>query len=377
VRVLTFLHSFEPGGVERDALRLNAEWARLGVDAQIVLGRNEGKLAIEAPKLPYMVLQRGRFSTAAFETLWMIAKLPAAIRTLKPDILFCAGNTYTIVAVMMRFILGAACPPIVLRISNDLERADLPWPVRKATHGWVRVQAPVFSKIVAMAAPLTAQIQHRMTRNEGQLAIIDNASITRADITRLSLARSPARRAGAPDGGRHFVSIGRLAAQKNWPLLIRAFHIMRGPHDRLTIAGEGGQRARLERLIEQLGLGDSVSLPGHIWPVDAVFADADVFVLPSDYEGLPAVVIEALAAGVPIVATQSSDAMPMLVENAGIVTRRGDPSTLAQAMRDVSEQRFDPDQMSERAHRFTVEQAAPRWIELFASLMTDAKALGA
>ena len=55
MRVLTFLHSFEPGGVERDALRLSAAWTMLGIDAPIVLGRREGRLADEAPALDYHV----------------------------------------------------------------------------------------------------------------------------------------------------------------------------------------------------------------------------------------------------------------------------------------------------------------------------------
>ena len=50
MRILTFLHSFEPGGVERDALRLNAEWAKLGADVRIVLGRREGRLAVAIPQ---------------------------------------------------------------------------------------------------------------------------------------------------------------------------------------------------------------------------------------------------------------------------------------------------------------------------------------
>jgi glycosyltransferase involved in cell wall biosynthesis len=365
MRVLTFLHSFEPGGVERDALRLNAQWAKLGVDIQIVLGRRDGRLADEAPDLRYEVFQTGRFSTAAFETLWMIFKLPSAIRRLKPDILFCSGNTYSIVAVTTRLVLGRACPPVVLKISNDLRRNDLPAPMRWAYHLWLRVQRSAFDAVVAMAEPARGEIEDVMRVDPKRIHVINNASLTEADANAFAAARDAATR---NHKGRHFLAVGRLALQKNFGLLLRAFARMATSDDRLTIIGEGGQRANLEKLAKLLGITDRLSMPGHINPLHDAFAGADAFILSSDYEGLGVVVVEALAAGVPIVTTDCCINMPMLVEGTGTLVPIKDVTALADAINKIGEMPVDTLKMRQRAHEFTVEGTAPRWLSLFHDL---------
>jgi glycosyltransferase involved in cell wall biosynthesis len=362
MRILTFLHSFEPGGVERDALRLNDAWARLGADVQIVLGRRDGRLADEAPDLPYTVLQTGSISTAAFETLWMIAKLPAAIRQLKPDILFCSGNTYSIVAVAMRLILGRRCPPIILRVSNDLRRHDLPAVARWFYRRWLRLQMPVFDSVVAMADPLFDEIAEEMRVPTNRITVINNGSIRAAEALALARARDSAKRDAA--AGRTFLAVGRLVAQKNFSLLLDAFARMAGPADRLMIVGAGPENANIRAQAQRLGIVGQLEMPGHVNPLDHYFARAHAYVLSSNYEGLPAVLIESLAAGVPIIATDCCASVKFLVEGAGRVVAPRDVAALAAAMERIGDDNFNAATARARAARFTVEATAPAWISL-------------
>ncbi|POA63009.1 glycosyltransferase, partial [Pseudomonas sp. DP16D-R1] len=76
---------------------------------------------------------------------------------------------------------------------------------------------------------------------------------------------------------------------------------------------EGPERRALEAQAARLGIAGSVYMPGHVDPLDAWLAEADAFVLSSDYEGVPAVVIEALAAGLPIIATDCCCSMADLL----------------------------------------------------------------
>ena len=100
------------------------------------------------------------------------------------------------------------------------------------------------------------------------------------------------------------VAVGRLAAQKNFPLLIRAFsHVRKEVDARLVILGEGSERVRLEALIVQLGLTESVILLGYERNVHRFVARSDLFVLSSNFEGMPNALVEAIAAGVPVVST--------------------------------------------------------------------------
>lgn len=363
LRVLTYLHSFEPGGLERDVLRFNRAWRAAGVEIEIVLGRGEGALAAEGEGLPYTLLQQpGARSTAGYETLWMIRHLPGEVRRWKPDIVFCAGNSYTQVAVALKLALGTACPPIVYRVSNDLARRDLPAPARWLHRQWQRLQAPVFVRVVAMAEPARAEIIHEMGMDPARVVTIDNASMTLAETERLADARDAMTRTRP---GRHYVAVGRLAAQKNFGLLLDAFARIATAHDSLTIVGEGADRVALERRAAALGIADRLTMPGHINPINPYLADADALVLSSDYEGLGIVVIEALAAGLPVVATDCGPNMAMLVEGAGRLVPIRDTAALSAAMIQIVTDTPDVAAMRARAQHFTVEATIKKWLDLF------------
>ena len=359
LRVLTFLHSFEPGGVERVALRLHAAWAAQGVDSRLVMGRTAGAMRREWPGLEPEVLGSQRIPSAAWETLWMILHLPRAIRRIRPDVLFCAGNSYTVVAVAMRLIMGKACPPVVAKISNDLTRGDLPAPARPFYRLWLRIQGRMLTRLVGMAPPMREEIGTLMGAEDARIAVIDDPSLAEADIQRLMAARAAAN--AVPRGaGRRFLAIGRLAAQKNFGLLLDAFAQMAGPDDSLAIIGEGTARRALEAQIARLGLAGKVRLPGHVSPLDAELAKADALVLSSDYEGVPAVIAEALAAGLPIVTTRCSVSIEDMLGGGrfGLTVPVGDAAALARAMADIAKLKFDVDGARDQSRRFTVEIAS-------------------
>ncbi|WP_374407137.1 glycosyltransferase [Pelagerythrobacter sp.] len=111
------------------------------------------------------------------------------------------------------------------------------------------------------------------------------------------------------------VTVGRLAPQKGFDLFLPAFAAFRAryPQATLTIFGEGPERAALERQAEALGLADCVSMPGRSEAVLAEIARADLFVSSSRYEGFSNAMLEAMALGVPVVATDCPGATRDLV----------------------------------------------------------------
>ena len=364
LRILTFLHGFEPGGVERVALRLVQAWRASGHDAPLLLGRRAGAMRSEWPGLDYRVLaERGRF-IRHMETLWMILRLPGEIRRCQPDVLFCSGNTYAIVAVAMKIALGRRCPPIVAKISNDLDRRDLPGPARWAYRIWLRIQGRAIDRFVGMASPMASEIATGMTVPLRSVEIINDPAISEADIKdRPSIDNGGAAR----PSGTHFISVGRLVAQKNYALMIRAFADMARPDDRLVILGDGPERKTLERLIGTLGMEGRISLPGHVNPIDDRLRASDIFVLSSDYEGVPAVIIEALACGLPIVATDCSVSMASLLDHGslGELVPVRSQWRLAQAMNHVRSRCFNPVAAQAQARNFTVVKAAAAYIAAF------------
>jgi len=121
--------------------------------------------------------------------------------------------------------------------------------------------------------------------------------------------------AAAPLAGRRrtVISVGRLTAQKRQDLLIAAFALVGTRDAHLTILGEGEDRATLEAQVAELGLRGRITMPGYVDDVAGALGRADLFVLTSDYEGLPAVVLEAMAANCPVLSTDCFPAARSMV----------------------------------------------------------------
>ena len=110
-------------------------------------------------------------------------------------------------------------------------------------------------------------------------------------------------------------TVAALRAEKNIARLIRAFAMLPAPQTaRLLVAGDGPERRRLEMLAEDLGLMGRVSFIGHTADVRSVLARCDIFALSSDTEQMPLSVLEAMACGLPIAATDVGDVRAMLAE---------------------------------------------------------------
>jgi GalNAc-alpha-(1->4)-GalNAc-alpha-(1->3)-diNAcBac-PP-undecaprenol alpha-1,4-N-acetyl-D-galactosaminyltransferase len=113
------------------------------------------------------------------------------------------------------------------------------------------------------------------------------------------------------------VSVGRLAPQKNQELLIRGFEQVKKmyPEYTLTIYGEGKLRSSLTQLIQDLNLEDAVFLPGNKENIHQLIADAEMFVLTSDYEGLSNALLEAMEMGIPCISTNVSGIDEILIND--------------------------------------------------------------
>jgi glycosyltransferase involved in cell wall biosynthesis len=290
------------------------------------------------------------------------------VAKLQPDIVVCPGNAYSLVGSFLKLRLGRRCPPVVLKVSNDLVRSDLPLPVRLLYRLWLRIQAPFFDSVIAIAPPAAGEIGSVMRVAPERVTVIHNPALLDADRQRLAALRDAT---GRDRPGRHWLSIGRLVRQKNFGLLIDSFADVAGPDDTLTILGEGPQRAALEALARRRGVAAQVSLPGHTPDIAPHLAAADAFVLSSDYEGLAAVLIEALAAGVPVVATDCSVNMGWLLDGVGTLVPVGDRAALAGAMLSaaVTPLPADVEMLRQRAAAFTVDASAAQWLAHLAALV--------
>ena len=135
-------------------------------------------------------------------------------------------------------------------------------------------------------------------------------------------------------------SAGRLVKQKNFELLIRAFSLVAldYPEYNLVIYGEGNEKEELNRLIFQLGLEKRIFLPGNIKNIAEEMEKNSLFVLPSDFEGMPNALMEAMALGLPCISTDCPCGGPrFLIQNGinGLLVPVKDESKMAEALKEV------------------------------------------
>jgi Glycosyltransferase len=365
LRIAVPIHSLEPGGVERVALGLAIEWQRTGHHVTVVLGRTGSANLCSAPALDYWRIPT-RLSTAQWETPWMVHCLYSYLLRNRTDVLFCPGNTYAIVAAAMKVLLDRHAPPMVLKVSNALERPDMPPLLRRGYGAWLRLQGAIFDRLVGLSEPMQREICTVTKAAAANVPIIANPVISRRTLTRLANLRPSSDSVWST----RYLAIGRLAPQKNFAMLLRAFARSARPHDRLTVAGDGSQRSALEQLAVNLGIAGQVRFLGHQPSVEPFLAEADVFVLSSDYEGLPGVVVEALAAGLPVLATDCCVSMSRLIDSGrtGMLVPPGDEATFANCLVAMRSFRTDPERARSVAATYELEDAAARYVEMMTEL---------
>ena len=166
------------------------------------------------------------------------------------------------------------------------------------------------------------------------------------------------------------INIGRLEDQKNQKLLIEAFVAADLKDYTLEIYGDGPLKSDLQNLIDCLGLKNRAFLKGHVPNVKEYIADASIFVLSSDYEGIPNVLLEAMALGLPAITTDfAGGGAHILIEDGenGLIVPKGDVKQLSSAIRTLAGNTALADKFTgnslKKIRQFYPENIYPKWEE--------------
>lgn len=163
------------------------------------------------------------------------------------------------------------------------------------------------------------------------------------------------------------LAIGRLTTQKDFGTLLKAFaEIRKHQEAKLLILGEGEDRAMLETLAKTLNITHDLSMPGFVDNPYPYIQKADVLVSSSAWEGLPTVLIEALALGTPVVATDCPGGSGEILEGGtyGALVEMKNPTALANAVINTLTSPSDPTTLKERGQVFSMEASARQYLEL-------------
>jgi N-acetylgalactosamine-N,N'-diacetylbacillosaminyl-diphospho-undecaprenol 4-alpha-N-acetylgalactosaminyltransferase len=237
----------------------------------------------------------------------------------------------------------------------------------------LRLSYPRSDHIVAVSQGVAQDLAHNFGVRDKSISIISNP------VDHESIRALADEAPSVSIAGEYVAATGRLVPNKNFAMLIEAF-ARSGLPGSLVILGEGPERARLEALIAELGMEGRVHLPGFVENPFAMLKRASIFALPSNAEGFPNGLVEAMACGLPVVATNCASGPSEILLNsaredlhglvrcdAGAVVPTDDTQTFAEALRIV----HDPGTRLSRgraasgiAGRFNIAETAHRYWEI-------------
>jgi glycosyltransferase involved in cell wall biosynthesis len=347
------------GGAQSDAIELANGLRAAGWPILIATLDSSGPLARRiAPGVRLLDLGQGR-------KLRMARALPALVtmmRTLQPAAVIAseaAGNC--LLAFAASRLDKATRPKIVLRevaAPRAARHADPYWQNRLAYRLAPRLY-PLADRVVSPTAAVRDElIAHFRVAPDRAVSLGTNAVLSAARLAELA--------APVPRANDLIVAIGRLSPEKDFATLIRAFALVRHTRRlRLHILGEGSERLALERLIGKLSLHNSVELPGFVPDPLPRLQSARLFVSSSRHEGFGNAIVEALACGTPVIATDAPHGPREILGPGHALVPVGNPALLAEAILQAMNQPIDHAALRRRAADFTTE----RTVEAFAAML--------
>ncbi len=326
-RIALIISSLSRGGAERVLAHLAGAWAERGRDVRLITlaAPQAGEYALHprVKRLALGVSARPRHPLQAIRNnarRWR--RLRAALREARPDVVLSFMAETNVLA--LAACLGLGLPVVVS------ERVDpRAYPIGFWRGLLRRLLYPRARGVVVQ----TDSVRRWMREALGDLPIrvIPNPA--------LPPEGEGAERGAALPGRPLVAAMGRLDRQKGFDLLLRAFALAAPAHPAwsVAIAGEGEERERLRALAVELGVAARVHLAGSLGKPGALLRSADLFVLPSRYEGFPNALLEAMTCGLPVVAFECPSGPADIIEHGrnGLLVPAQDVEALAEALRNL------------------------------------------
>lgn len=294
-RLALFLPNLKGGGAERAMTTLAEGFLQHSCAVDMVLVKAEGAYLEQLPE------QLRLIDLSARNTYLALPGLVNYLRQQQPWALLSTLDLSNLIAVVARRFAWRSTR-VVIRVANTVsvqKRTPLKKKIERLALRWIY---PWADEIVAVSKGVADDLAAYAGIERRRIRVIYNPVIA-PRLHRLA-SQEPEHPWFRENGVPIILGVGRLSEQKSFATLVEAFTLVRRERPaRLVIFGEGEQRARLENLAQALGVAQDFDLPGFTSNPYAHMRRAAVFVLCSLWEGLPNVLIEAMACGCPVVSS--------------------------------------------------------------------------
>lgn len=307
-RIALLAANLNGGGAERSLVNLGIGLTELGHEVEFVLFQKEGPyLSLVPPSAKIVDLQIHH----ARESL---PKLIRYFRANRPDAIFSILDHVNVVAVMGQMI-SRVPTRVCVSIRSTLSRESAAMGRKKKIEMWLASKLyPKAHKVIAVSEGVANDTAQFLRISPDHIEVLYNPVITPDFLeTFRQLPDHPwLLKKELPV----VIGVGRLTLAKDFDVLIEAFsEVIKVIPSRLIIFGEGEDRAKLEALIKSKGIEGSISLPGFTLNPYAAMSACDVFVLSSQFEGLPGALIQAMACGAILVSTDCKSGPREILED--------------------------------------------------------------
>lgn len=365
MHIALFIPTLTGGGAERVTLNLARGLIENGHNVDLVLVSKTGPLSDDIPDEARLVVLGGS------RTSLSVPRLARYLTKVNPDVLISAlahANIFSIIAGQM----SRSDTKIVITLHNNYSTSSqvntsLKW---KITTRLARILYPKADSVIAVSRGVANDIQEFLGLNDALVTYVYNPVVTPDKLAHVKSLRTSSSKNSQTA---MLLAVGRLAPQKDFANLLKAFRIVldSGVDAHLKILGEGPLRQELENLVSELNLERFVSMPGFVPNVFQHMVESDLFILSSLYEGLPTVLIEALAAGCNIVSTDCPSGPHELLQGGrfGALVPVSEPDILAKAIvNTLHNPTADRAGMESWVQEFSFTTAATRYVDVIEQL---------
>jgi len=358
--IALFLPSLRGGGAEKVMVNLALGFVEQGLKVDLVLAKAEGPYLSRVPEEVRVV------DLGARRVLYSLPGLVRYLRRERPQAMLSALNYANIVAIWAK-LLARVQTHLVVSEQNTLScSTQNAFSVRvKLLPLLIKIFYPYADAVVAVSHGVAEDLITMTGLPMEKVKVIYNPVITPELFVKAEEPLDhPWFRPGEPPV---VLGVGRLTKQKDFPTLIRAFALVRKERPaRLMILGEGEERPKLETLARELGIEEDFVLPGFVENPYKYMKRASAFVLSSRWEGLPAVLIEALALGVPVISTNCPSGPAEILEHGkwGCLVPVGEPHLLARAILEILQNDVRIPSHKTAWERFSKENAVIAYLQV-------------
>ena len=367
-RIAFLLPNLAGGGLERVTVNLLQALVHDDLNLDLVLAAAEGPYLKDVPPQVRVIDLKTKIADRTQSALKLVPPLIRYLQREQPTVLVAHMVWTNAIAVLAKLLSGQSVPVILWEQMPAIRPQH---PLVQQASKWLYPKA---SAVVAASAGVARHLEHQLAMPDASVQVIYNPVISPSIVQKSQAeVNHPWLQPSEPPV---FLAAGRLAEQKDYPTLLQAFAQVRQHRPaRLLILGQGPLRPTLENLVADLGLTDDVEMLGFVSNPYAYMRRAAAFVLSSRWEGLPTVLIDALACGCNVVSTDCPHGPQEILDQGkyGSLVPVGDAIALAQAMQDVLDAPRSPQELQNRASDFSLEQAAQAYLQLIKSCLNASR----